>query len=226
MRDRLQSPLILKKIDPALYKYLYATGLFCETNEGLTLLEEEAFPEHILQLEELYAPQTGRYSQSIPFIKKVKRFEKGAMKLQAIPTISGIESNSGFHTLFGHDPDKYRSYRQMIREVCLPGGSGSRYTVCAYYDEQAIVQGLYIGENLKGDHMGLYCAVSAKSFPGITEWMDYDFFQRLLQQGVCSLHLGGSETRGVHDYVQKLLPGTPPYCIRPMRMIEENVFQL
>jgi hypothetical protein len=225
IRDRLQSPLILKKIDPALYEYLYSTGLFCESTGSLTLLEEEAFPEHILQLEELYSPLIGRYSQSIPFMKKVKRFEKSSKKLQALPEISGVESNPGFHNLFGPDPDKYRSYLQMIREVCSQGSSSGKYTVCAYYDEHAIIQGLYISEHLKDSHMGLYCAVSAKSFPGLTEWMDYDFFQRLFQLGTRSLYLGGSETRGVHDYVQKLLPAMPPHCMRPMEMIEGNEFQ-
>jgi hypothetical protein len=224
MRDRLQSSLILKKIDPALYNYLYATGLFRETGGELALLEEEAFPEHILQLEELYTPHTGKYSQSIPFIKKVRRFEKSAMKLQASPEISGVESNAGFYKLFGPDPDKYRSYRQMIREICAQGSCNSRYIAYAYHDEQATVQGLYIAEHLKDDHMGLYCAVSAKSFPGLTEWMDYNFFQRLFQQGVRFLHLGGSETRGVHDYVQKLLPATPPYCMRPLVMREGDIF--
>lgn len=225
IRNRLQKPLILKKIDQALYEYLYATGLFYEATDSLTHLEEEAFPEHTLQLEYLYAPHTGRYSQSIPFMKKVKRFAKSAKKLQAVPDIVGVESNQGFHNLFGPDPDKYRSYRQIIREVCAQGSNSGKYISYAYYDEQASIQGLYISEYLKNGHMGLYCAVSAKSCPGLTEWMDYDFFQRLFQQGIRSLYLGGSETRGVHDYVQKLLPATPAYCMRPMQMIEENRFQ-
>jgi hypothetical protein len=225
IRDRLHYPLILKKIDPALYECLYATGLFCEAIDSQDYLEEEAFPEHILQLEELYTPHTGRYSQSIPFMKKVKRFARSAKKLQAVPDISGVESNPGFHNLFGPDPDKYRSYQQIIREVCSQGSNSGKYIAYAYYDEQATIQGLYISEHLKDGHMGLYCAISAKSCPGLTEWMDYDYFQRLFQQGIRSLYLGGSETRGVHDYVQKLLPATPAYCMRPIQLIEENRFQ-
>src|SRR5262249_14560352 len=151
--------------------------------------------------------------------------EKSAKKLQAVPDIYDVESNPGFPNLFGPDPDKYRSYQQIIHETCAQGSRTSRYTVCAYYDEDAIIQGLYISERLKDDQAGLYCAVSAKTFPGLTEWMDYDFFQRLFQQGTRSLYLGGSETRGVHDYVQKLLPATPPYYMRPMEMIEGNESQ-
>src|SRR5689334_10445277 len=51
IRDRIQKPLILKKIDSALYEYLYTTGLFREAAASVAHLEEEAFPEHILQLE-------------------------------------------------------------------------------------------------------------------------------------------------------------------------------
>src|SRR6266700_276440 len=40
IHNRLQCPLILKKIDPALYEYLSSTGLFCASTDSLTHLEE------------------------------------------------------------------------------------------------------------------------------------------------------------------------------------------
>lgn len=218
--ESLQCPIILKKIDKALYEYLSATHLFREHADDLTLFEEEAFPEHILQLETLFSPHFGRCEQSLPLMKKVKRFAKSPMKLQVRADVSwsDLESNPGFPHLFGPNPDKYHSYRQIIREACSPRASESTYKVCAYYDAHHTIHGLYISELLAKGTMGLYCAVSSKSFPGITEWMDYDFFQQLFLEGIHTLYLGGSETEGVHAYVQKLLPIAPPYLMRPMEI--------
>ena len=166
--NSLKCPIILKKIDQELYEQLQSTTLFQEYAGDLTLLEEEAFPEHVLELEKLYSPSVGLYNQSIPFIRKVKRFEKNPIELVAEAEISDIEGNLGFHNLLGYNPDKYQSYLQIISEVRSQRPSNSRYKVCTYYDEQKIIHGLYIAELLEKSSMGLYCAVSSRSFPGIT----------------------------------------------------------
>ena len=110
--------------------------------------------------------------------------------------------------------EKYKSYIQMIREVSSQ--PGNTYTTRVYQDEQATVHGLYVSETLAAGTMGLYCAVSSKRAPGITEWMDYDFFHQLYREGVHTLYLGGSETRGVDSYVKKLLPTEPSYLLQPL----------
>jgi len=181
-------------------------------------LEEETFPEHILELEKLYSPSFGMYNQSIPFIRKVKRFAKSPMELLALPEVSNIEGNPGFQDLLGQNLDKYKSYLQIIREVSSQRPDNGRYKVCTYYDEYKTIHGLYIAELLEKDSMGLYCAVSSRSFPGITEWMDYDFFKQVFDDGIHYLYLGGSETQGVDAYVKKLLPNVSPYLMRPMEM--------
>ena len=218
IRRRLKCPIVLKKIDQQLYEYLYATNLFQAYADGLTLFEEEAFSEHILPLPRLYRPDGGLYNQSLPFIRKVRRFEKSSMHLLVTTDISDIESHPGFHRLFEPNPDKCKSYLQIIQEASSRRPSDGTYKVCVYSDENATIHGLYISELLAKGRMGLYCAVSSKSSPGITEWMDYDFFQQLYRDGIHALYLGGSETEGVDAYVKKLLPIVPPYLMRPMAM--------
>ena len=217
--ESLHCPIILKKIDKALYEQLSATQLFQTHADDVTLFEEEAFPEHILQLELLSSPMVDRDQRFLSLLKKVRRFEK-SMKLMPVQDVywEDLESNPGFQNLFGPNPDKYNSYKQIIREASSLRASDGKYKVCAYYDEHHTIHGLYVSELLEQGSMGLYCAVSSKSSPGITEWMDYDFFRQLFQEGIHILYLGGSETEGVDAYVKKLLPLAPPYLMRPMRM--------
>ncbi len=224
IHDRIKCPIILKKIDQELYEQLYSTKLFRELADDLMLFEEEAFPENILQLKKLFSTYFGMNSQSIPLLKKVKRFEKSSIKLLAKLEVSEeeIKSNPGFQNLFGQNSYKYKSYMQIIREASSLRPSDGRYKVCAYYDEHKTIHGLYIAELLEKDSMGLYCAVSSKSFPGITEWMDYDFFQQMFNEGIHYLYLGGSETKGVDAYIKKLLPIAPSYLMRPMGMCYKN----
>lgn len=223
LHSRIQSPIVLKKVDQELYEYLISTNLIQTYAEGLTLFEEEAFPEHILPLPHLYSPDGGQYRQSSPFIRKVRQFEKSSMKLLAKKDTSAIESHPGFLRLFGSNPDKYKSYLQIIREVSSQRPGDGTYKVCVYFDEDATIHGLYISELLEERRMGLYCAISSRSSRGITEWMDYDFFQQVFHDGIDYLYLGGSETHGVHAYVKKLFPIAPPYLMRPMAMHRHNV---
>ncbi|HEY0753397.1 MAG TPA: hypothetical protein VGD98_05495 [Ktedonobacteraceae bacterium] len=212
-----RGPIILKKVDQQLYAQLTEKQAFFIDGSGREFFEEEAFPEHILQLERLFAP-TAEMKQSLqPFLKKVQRFERQT-KLWAVPNVAWkeIESNPGFQAVLGYSSDKYKSYMQILQEASSARGADSRYRFCAYYDERATIHGLYVSELFQEGIMGLYCAVSARSFPGVTEWMDYDFFQQLFNEGIHTLYLGGSETEGVHGYVQKLLPVVPSYLMRPL----------
>lgn len=222
--ERTQCRVIVKKADATLYEQLSLRWHFQGNIDDLRLLEEEAYPEHILQLERLFGPTAGTERLLLPFLKKVRRF---AVKLWSEPGISWseLESNAGFCSLFGSDPEKYRSYKQIIREAATSRGNGEdRYKVCTYYDEKGVIQGLYVSEALEEGSMGLYCAVSSKTSPGITEWMDYDFFHQLYRQGIHTLYLGGSETQGVDAYVKKLLPLSPLYPMRPLwRSFHENL---
>lgn len=218
IRKRVVCSIILKKIDRDLYERLAATQLFQGQISDLALCEEEAFPENVLLLEKLYSPGADMDVRSLPLLRKVKRFANGSMHLLTQRDSASIEQHPGFHNLFGPSPEKYKSYLQIIREVDVRRSDDSRYNVCLYVDEHAAMHGLYISEWLGAECMGLYCAVSSKSSPGITEWMDYDFFLQLFRDGVRYLYLGGSETQGVDAYVQKLLPVAPPYVMRPMEI--------
>jgi hypothetical protein len=209
-------PIILKKIDQTLYKQIVEVQPFFIDRTNISLFEEEAFPEHILQLERLFAPVPEMKQRLQPFLKKVQRFERQA-KLWPVQGVAwkDLRSNPGFQGLFGGSWDKYKSYAHIIKEASSIKDNG-RYKVCSYYDERGIIQGLYVSERFREGISGLYCAVSTKVFPGVTEWMDYDFFQQLFYEGIHTLYLGGSETEGVHRYVQKLLPIMPSYLMRPM----------
>jgi len=216
IRKKVACSIILKKIDRNLYERLSSTKLFQGYVNDLALCEEEAFPENVLLLERLCSP--GMDVRSLPLLRKVKRFENGSMHLLAQRDCALIEKHPGFHNLFGHNSEKYRSYLQIIQEVDAHRVDDGRYTVCLYVDERAAMHGLYIGESWGAESMGLYCAVSSKSSPGITEWMDYDFFRQLFYNGIRYLYLGGSETQGVDAYIQKLLPVAPPYVMRTMEI--------
>jgi hypothetical protein len=213
-------PIILKKVDQPLFKYLSSTGQFREPACGWELLEEEAYPEHTLQLATLYSPEFNQDPRSGSLLKKVRRFEATLTHLSPTTDLSSIdESLRGFLALFGSKADKFESYLPIIQNAANHGEGADHYKACAYIDELGIVHGLYIAERLsRAGHMGLYCAVSSRAHPGITEWMDYDFFRQLYESGTHYLHLGGSETAGVHNYVQKLLPLTPLNIMRPMEM--------
>jgi len=215
--ENFRSPIILKKIDQVLYNQFSEAQSFGIDRDSLELFEEEAFPEHVLQLGRLFEP-TGEMKRHLqPFLKKVRRFE-GQTRLWAVRNAAWkeLESNPGFWGVFGYNPDKYKSYMQILKEASAARGDHRRYRNCAYYDERGTLHGLYVSELYQPGIMGLYCAVSARSFSGITEWMDYDFFQQLFQEGIHTLYLGGSETEGVHGYVQKLLPVVPSYLMRPL----------
>lgn len=216
LHQSIPYPIILKKVDQELYAYLSSTGLFQPYTDASPLYEEEAFPEHVLPLPRLYDSAGGLYHRSIPFTRKVRRFEKTAIQLLTQTDISGLESRPGFRDLFGVHPNKYGSYLQIIREVSSQGPNNDKYKACAYYEEEGTIRGLYIAERLKERSAGLYCAVVARLAPGMTEWMDHDFFQRVFDDGITTLYLGGSETAGVNTYVKKLLPIEPPYFQRPM----------
>jgi hypothetical protein len=223
IRRNTPYPIILKKVDQKLYEYLYASNLFQEPTRDAMFFEEEAFPEHTLYLERLYEQDFQKDHQSLPLMRKVKRFDKSSMHLLAKTDVSSIENSPGFHSLFGSNPDKYRSYLHIIREA---SSRNDRYKICAYVDEHETIHGLYISERLGEESMGLYCAVSSRAHPGITEWMDYDFFRQLFHDRIHYVYLGGSETEGVHSYVQKLLPLAPPYLMRPMGCIPMRNYSL
>lgn len=212
-----QGSIILKKIDQELYEQFSTAAPFPIDSARSELFEEEAFPEHILQLERLFVVTPETKQQLQPLLKKVQRFERQA-RLWPVPHVAWkeLESNPGFQKLFGHNPAKYNNYARIIQEVTALDRGNGRYKVCSYYDERGTIHGLYVSELFEQGIMGLYCAVSAKSFPGVTEWMDYDFFRQLFQEGIHTLYLGGSETEGVHAYIQKLLPVVPTYLMRPL----------
>ena len=110
----------------------------------------------------------------------------------------------------GNVYDKYTSYAQMIKDVLVNRKTSRIFNFFVYYKEKEI-HGIDIVEFLDSNTVGLYCAVTSKAFPGITEWIDYDFFTRVLDLGVKTVYLGGSETQGVYQYIKKLSPSAPPY---------------
>ncbi len=221
--EHFHGSIIFKKVDQMLYNQLSVTPLFRIDTTGQELFEEETFPEHILKLERLFSPTPATKPLLHPFLKKVQRFERQA-KLwpERIASWEHLVSNPGFSGLLGQNSAKYQSYAHVIQEACSGRTGNGRYKTCAYYDERGTLHGLYVSELLAQGIMGLYCAVSDRSAPGVTEWMDYDFFHQLFREEIQTLYLGGSETAGVHAYVQKLLPVHPTYHMHPFHMYPGN----
>lgn len=209
-------PVLLKKVDQELYAYLRTqTGFFpCQHSDDV---EDENFPEHVIDLETLFN-NDGTLNRNAKHLKRrEKRFERnvGPLFSRGVIETSGSLSDD-LNRMLKDSCEKRLAYAQMCQFVESYVHSSTKFYVRAYYCQNQQMHGLYLAEELTKGTAGLYCAVTSRSFPDSTEWMDVDFFRMLHQSGIQKLFLGGSETPGVHQYVKKLLPRELPTTMRPL----------
>jgi len=172
-------------------------------------LEDDTYPESLLKLSNLFVTLEGDINPTArKFIKKVKRFEKLSIDFQIIDDLKKIPENQ-IKNFFMKDYDKYINYLPIIKYL-YSHRKDIRYKIMVFKNKNTI-EGVYITEVFSLTNMGFYCGVTAKNRPGATEWMDWYFFQKVLMEGIRTIYLGGSETKGVMEYVEKLLPYRPDY---------------
>ena len=214
LAQSVQTPVLVKKIDEALYEQFMQTSLFQSGHplHEIGVFEDEAFPECVLHMHELFLPTHDLNSKAKKLKRKIRKFSDQSMRFITNWDIHchGLEKTlSDFFKLSQYSREKYWAYESIITEVINISRERKRYKICSLYNESKM-HGLYIGEMLSADCMGLYCALSSRAIEGITEWMDIYFFKKVMQDfHVKTILIGGSETEGVYNYVKKLLPQVP-----------------
>ena len=201
-------PLLLKKVDSSLAQQLLLQKEFYSADQDVNILEDESFPEQSLNLRQLFDGQGSLTKAARQLRRRVRQFEGQGIELQEMNLLRATTAN--FELLLREVTQGNADKRSAYSEICRYFQSGqfdrNNYIASAFVDSRNRTHGLYLVEKLGNRTAGLYCAVCSRAFRYSTEWMDVAFFRQLAQQGIDRLLLGGSETAGVHHYVQKLLP--------------------
>lgn len=221
IKESIGCSIILRKVDEHLTKQLLEKNCFEITN-SLTnpdLLEDDAYPEHEIMLADLFAPDLLLHQNARKFARAVSRLDKHLAQKQFIQDSSVVSYNQAVQALTdlaGSNSSKFTSYYPMLQAIFANAVPQNRFRL-SVYSEGDKVHGIYISSSLEEpETVGLYCALSSRSLPGITEWMDADFLRTAFRNGAKKVLLGGSETQGVHNYVQKLLVKHPKYRIQTL----------
>lgn len=200
--------LLIKKYSPDAYPHMKRIKRIQLKEKDL---EDDAYSETVLILSRIFVDLKGTVNPSASkFMKQLRRFNR--LKLHYT---TADEINPGnlyaVKQFLEKDPHKYANYLPLVHYLCKHG-KDVKYRVMIFMAKDT-VEGLYITEVFSLSEAGLYCAVTAKNKPGITEWMDWYFFHKLHTEGIKTLYFGGSETKGVAYYIKKLNPINPSYFV-------------
>lgn len=219
LRNITKLPIIIRKIDKELLDLLCAKhpNEFSTKIDRRTFnLEDDSYEEQAVLSDSLFTKELEINPQAKLLFRKVKRFENSQIEItkrcwdkshtQITPSRLELINN-----LSGGNAGKINSYRPMITEGLLKQGLKDNYISCIYYsNNDSKIHGFYLGEGVSQRKFGLYCALSSTAHPGITEWMDVDFFRGIVDSGFNIITLGGAENHGVYNYIKKLLPVSAP----------------
>ena len=176
-----------------------------------TELEDAACSETIINLTKLFITPEGTVNRKAKrFFRKVKRFKKLNIHLDISEDLTQIPLNK-VENFLKKDERKFASFHPIVTYL-YHHGPDNRYEITIFL-YKGLVQALYIIEKFSPTEAGLYCGVTAKDKPGITEWMDHHVFQEMFFEGIKTVYLGGSENPGINYFVKKLLPEKPPYSV-------------
>jgi len=208
--------IVIKKTSEQISKELLETTLFALASKNQSaLLEDELFPENVLDLELTFPSGSKINSKAENLRKKFRSFEKTGVKIYRHDNLQSLGNNtlySGLRSLSRTNHNKWLAYKSIVDEVC----TNPSFYKASIFTHNEKIHGIYISEIFQNDNAGLYCALTSREYQGMTEWMDVVFFQSLLNSGVKKLYLGGSETEGVHVYIKKLLPQPVTYNMFPL----------
>lgn len=200
--------VLIKKFSPEAYPYMKRIRQYRHKEKEL---EDEAYPETVLNLPRLFVNQKGEINPSeTKFIKQIRRFNRLGIKFKIVNKITPTNLIE-IERLLKIDLEKYSNYLPIVNYL-YTHEKDIKYKIMMFmYDDK--IEGIYIVEIFSLTDSGLYCAVTAKNRPGITEWMDWYFFQKLYSEGIKTVYFGGSETKGVAYYIKKLNPINPSYFV-------------
>lgn len=204
--------VFIKKYSPQAYPHIKSVK---SISSKAKVLEDDAYPETVLNLQRLFSDMNGKVNSSAAkFSKQLRRFNRLGITYEIAERITA-ENLPKIMTFLKKDPDKYSNYLPVINYL-YKYGKKIRYKVMIFLHNDE-VEGVYIVEFFSLTDSGLYCAVTAKNRPGITEWMDWYFFKMLYNEGVKNIYFGGSETKGVAYYIKKLNPINPSYFVETVQ---------
>jgi|GEM_PF-337374 hypothetical protein len=172
-------------------------------------LEDDEQPEAILDFRKIFTPDGELIRQAVRWRRKLAAFA---------PKIHEYSVSTSLHAVAKHQIDaffssplvthKRSSYEKIVQFMSKT--KNNRYG-CMIFVKGDDIRGLYVYELLGLGKAGLYCGLTTRDEPGLTEWMDYHAFRDLYIRGVHQLFLGGAEKVGVDKYIDKLLAQKPPY---------------
>lgn len=196
------NPIVLKKTTIEFRKLLNKYYDYKEKVKGIKLFDESS-PEKVL-----YLPNIFRGDKIKPkrFRLGINRFLNKDVKISSYDfnnNLSYKKSIKCLEYLSKGSLEKYYSNKAMIDYIYSNGNESIIFT---YFKGQSKIEGLYICEIISKNSVGLYCGLTSTKYGGITEYLDYLLFKKLLNKGYDYVYLGGSETLGVEKYVQKLRP--------------------
>ncbi len=175
-------------------------------------LEDDYTPETTLQLQKIFVTEEGGLNPAAErLIRKAHTFTRRGSKLEAVANINAVPFKK-ISRFLAHDKEKYASYISMIRYLRAYKTIPYNYKTLVFL-RGGEVCAVYLAERLSLTELGLYCGVTSKDEQGITEWMDIQFFKKMFLEGLQTVYLGGSEKRGVSNFVNKLLPDRPSYSL-------------
>ena len=219
LNEKTGLPLVLKGCTPELGSFLRQTHLFKTRDEvkNKSVFEDEAYPEKLLDLTTVLKNPTKAW------LRKIIRFQKTSGKsLHCVDMHEYFNDHDQVNVLFSWKREQSHAYREIIKEIINAPSQAPTYLGKAYIHDNRI-HGLYVAEKLSERLWGLYCAIGSRFSPGITEWMDYHFFNLIYNSGGHRLLLGGSENLGVSRYVSKLNPEPPGVPTFPLYLSSNSV---
>jgi GNAT superfamily N-acetyltransferase len=209
----LRRPVLVKKILRQDYQQIQFQTV---SDQASLPLEDDSYPETILQLDRLFVSPDGTIN---PLAKKLARraqsFERAGITFRVIEDIREIPFEK-IERFLALDPEKYASYLPIVQYLYTqkPDRYKNRLMI---FMHKGRVRGLYMTEVLSLTELGMYGGITSKDIGGITEWMDIYFFRKMFNEGIQTIHLGGSENKGIAEYVGKLLPHRPSYFAQTLR---------
>jgi hypothetical protein len=210
--------IILRKVPQALASRLQeisAAWIDAHRFVSPSDLEDDAIDETVCDLDVLESWLKSDNHVGKALRSRCRRFARNNMALETIvpDKLSQDVLATALTRVAKADPVKVAAYTRMLGGAALSTDPAVTVTVFAHNGEY---HGLYLTHMLTVGSAGLYCALSSRAVPGITEWMDTMVFRELHERGVGDLYFGGSETAGVARYVSK-------FPVRPPRLRESTL---
>lgn len=178
--------------------------------------DDDTFPEIIIdvpQFLELVDPaissaKTGKQIRNIR--NRSKHFQKNELKIDFVSSSCCVTSEiiRMLNVHFNKDERQVASYLNMIEILTRNPETPEYIHFVAKYENQPI--GFFVAEKLTPTSAGLYASISLREFAGqkltgLSEYLHLKLFQKLREQGIRHLNLGGAVQEDLYKYKRKFI---------------------